>query len=316
MSNSTRALLDASWRAQARIGSAVATQSLTQWQRVSPFSLVESGTAWLTFMVGLIRGERTRSRQTAAAFYRLYRAYETGRTLPPLAGDWRPETVTLGDLRSDWARVTGTIYDPSHSDAEVIDVDDFEWPEEPTERHERATAASLTGTGPGRVLSASRGQRLDDPDFLAELNDVMNGAGTISAGAADREALRGGRDLINETAKKDKVAVGWARVTDGDPCPFCAMLASRGAIYRSAASAGIKGLDDGELPPVHRDDLEKYHNNCHCQTVPVFSRNDFMTPEAKEYSRQWREVTRGKAGNEALTAWRHHIDAQRRARRS
>lgn len=307
---STDSLLDQYWRAQAQLSGRVAVESLAQWQRVNPLSLQSSGMAWLAFMLSLIGFERRRSRSLAAAFYRLHRAMETGRTVPPLAGDYHPDSVTIGDLRNDWAQLTGIIRMPSRDDYDEIPVDDFEWPEEPTEDHNRAASIALNATGPARVQQQR--DRLDDEDFLAELEDLMESAGNTSAGAADREVLRGGRDLINRASQADKRVVGWARVTDGDPCSFCAMLASRGAIYKSRASAGIKDLDGADLPDVHRDDLEKYHNMCHCQTVPIYSRNDFLTPEAREYSRQWREVTKGKAGDEARRAWRHHIDAQRR----
>ncbi|ARF59427.1 hypothetical protein [Streptomyces gilvosporeus] len=334
MSRATAALLDEHWRAQARIGAGVSAQCLAQWSRVNPHSLEESGSAWLAWMLALVRGERHRSRSQAAAFYRLYRALETGHTLPPLSGEHVGETTTLGELREDWAQQTGTIRTPEPDDGEGIRLDGFDWPDEPEDAHDRAAVASLVSQGPAKlrqdVAQAATDQargRLDDAGFLQELEDASQTAGRTSAGAADRETLRAGRDLIDRASKRDRRAVGWARVTDGNPCAFCAMLASRGAIYTSRATAAgggrrkPKGSPDwraraNRRPPVALEDLTRYHNGCHCQTVPVFRRNDFMTDDAKRFDREWQEVTRGMTGAEARRAWRRHIDAQRYASQS
>ncbi|MFE9396779.1 hypothetical protein [Streptomyces flavidovirens] len=330
MRRGTADLLDRQWRAQARIGTEVSAQSLAQWSRVNPLSLVESGSIWLAFMLALIRGERRRSREQAAVFLRLYRAMETGYTLPPLQGDPVGDSTTLGELREDWARVTDTIRTPEPDDADRIRIDgDFTWPEEPVESFDRAAVASLVSQGPAklreRVAQAAQEQargRLDDAGFLEELESAHANAGTQAANAADREAIRSGRDLINRASQEDKRAVGWARVTDGNPCAFCAMLASRGAIYRTKATAAgggrrkPQGSADGRArrnrrPPVALEDLTRYHNGCHCQMVPVYSRNDFMTPDAKRYSREWDRVAGKLSGAEARAAWRRHIESSR-----
>ncbi|MFB7643879.1 hypothetical protein ACFC0S_03215 [Streptomyces sp. NPDC056084] len=286
-------------------------------------------------MLALVRRERTRSRESAVAFYRLYRALETGHTVPLPDQDHIPESLTLGELREDWARMSDTVRRPEPDDADRVSVDDFDWPDDPEDDHESAAVANLIGNGPARVAreldrlksQEDDGGRLDDAGFLQELDTLMRNAGTTAAGAADREALRAGRDLITHASQEDRRAVGWARVTDGDPCAFCAMLVSRGATYTSRATAigggrrKPEGSPDGRArqhrrPPVALEDLTRYHYGCHCQTVPVYSRNDFMTPQARDYDRQWREVTRGLSGDDARTAWRRHIDAQRRANQS
>ncbi|UQI46727.1 hypothetical protein M1P56_21420 [Streptomyces sp. HU2014] len=256
---------------------------------------------------------------------------ETGYTLPPLDGDVVGDAVTLGELREDWARQTDTLRVPEPDDMDRVVVEEFDWPEEPREDHGRAAVASLVATGPARVreelqrLESQRDDgrgRLDAPGFLANLDDMMARTGRVAAGAADRETLRGGRELITSASREDRRALGWARITDGDPCSFCAMLVSRGAVYSSRATAASggrrkpQGSPDGRVrvnrrSPVSREDLTRYHYLCHCQTIPVYSRTDFMTPQARDYDRQWREVTRGTTGAESLRVWRRHIDAQR-----
>lgn len=44
-------------------------------------------------------------------------------------------------------------------------------------------------------------------------------------------AMAGGRGLIDATVRYSGRARGYRRVTDGRPCAFCAMLASRGPVY-------------------------------------------------------------------------------------
>ena len=318
-------LLDEHWRTQARMGAGVAARSLREWASVSPVSLVTSGRAWLTLVASLVRQERARSRAAAVSFYRLYRTLETGATVPPFAGSVPDEAVTLGALRDEWAQHAGTPRTPQADDAEPVQVDDFDWPEVDDAAQDAAARTALAVTGPARVGEAidlasssddGRG-RLDSADFLNELDTVMRDAGASAASAADREALRGGRELIAQASREDRRVIGWARVTDGNPCAFCAMLASRGSTYRSEASAffaGMRGATEVPRDPDALAELNQYHNGCHCQAVPIYTRADFLTPEARRYAREWQEVTRGLAGAEARRAWRRHIDAQRRSR--
>lgn len=57
-----------------------------------------------------------------------------------------------------------------------------------------------------------------------------------SAGAASRLVLEAGRETVRETVAADPDARGWARQTSGSPCPFCAVLASRGGVYKEATA--------------------------------------------------------------------------------
>ena len=76
---------------------------------------------------------------------------------------------------------------------------------------------------------------------------VQTAAGTSSA-AGSRHALTGGRDTITEAAKVDERAQGLRRVTSGDSCKFCSMLATRTDFTYEF----------------------KAHDGCHCQSQPVY----------------------------------------------
>lgn len=82
---------------------------------------------------------------------------------------------------------------------------------------------------------------------------------TKFAGIARRGVMQGGRMMIHETAKRDGNVVGWRRVTDGDPCTFCAMLATRGPVYSKDTV-----LTDGEGL--------RYHGHCGCTGELVYSK--------------------------------------------
>ena len=58
-----------------------------------------------------------------------------------------------------------------------------------------------------------------------------------TSGAVTRHILDGGRQTLIDSVQADKQAVGWARITDGNPCYFCLTLASRGAVYQTERTA-------------------------------------------------------------------------------
>jgi hypothetical protein len=130
-----------------------------------------------------------------------------------------------------------------------------------------------------------------------------------AAESAARVALNAGRQAVENTIAQDRLARGWMRVTDGDPCAFCAMLASRGAVYKSAQSAGF------ELDPV-RGEINRYHDNCGCQVVPVFTRTPVLPGTTQRAEQLWRdsqraaraagELDRG-TSNDPLNALRRHM---------
>jgi hypothetical protein len=121
------------------------------------------------------------------------------------------------------------------------------------------------------------------------------------SGTASRLALEGGRSVVAETVQSDADAIGWMRVTDGDPCSWCAMLASRGAVYRSAATAG--GRKNAEF--VGHGQF-KFHDHCGCTVAPVWSQDDPRLDHADDLYDQWVQATQGHSGKAAVNAWRRY----------
>lgn len=82
------------------------------------------------------------------------------------------------------------------------------------------------------------------------------------SGAAQRLVLQPGRDSIYESASRDTVRTGVARVPSGPKtCRFCVMLASRGAVYSSEYAAGAAG--------------NEFHDDCDCVPTVIRSADDF-----------------------------------------
>ncbi len=109
-----------------------------------------------------------------------------------------------------------------------------------------ATITSLMVTGPVKLRKA----------IPATLPTVSRVADASSAAAASRQTLTGGRDTITRAIRSDGRALGYARATSGDPCAFCALLAGKGPVYGSEASASFQA-----------------HDGCACSAEPVFDRS-------------------------------------------
>jgi len=150
---------------------------------------------------------------------------------------------------------------------------------------------SLRIVGPaaaGRLVALAR------PDAAAVT--LTNVAGDVS-----RQVLNGGRETLLGSVDRDPVALGYARVTDGKPCAFCAMLASRGPVYRSNARATV--ARDGA----------KYHRACGCTSEPVFSREQPWPGKGREFADLWKQAKRTARGEDGLTpavAFRRAIEGR------
>ena len=145
-------------------------------------------------------------------------------------------------------------------------------------------AVSLRVTGPV-ALKRAVGAGLT-PDAASRL------ALSQLAGAASRLALNGGRDTIVGAVASDRAALGYARVTDGSPCAFCAMLAGRGAVYRSETTAGFDA-----------------HDKCGCTAEPVLNATSALPGRGAQWSQMWAESSQGASGADARRAFRRAYEA-------
>jgi hypothetical protein len=112
---------------------------------------------------------------------------------------------------------------------------------------------------------------------------------STTLGTAARIALDGGRSTIVGTVHADPVAVGFFRVTDGQPCAFCAMLAGRGVVYKSAETVDFKA-----------------HNDCGCFGAPAFSKGQPLPEISDRAAQVYRERGPGDSLKAFRKAWADH----------
>jgi hypothetical protein len=131
---------------------------------------------------------------------------------------------------------------------------------------------------------------------------AMDAAAVRMVGSTQYLALEGGRSVMKQSVDADEMATGWSRVTDNDPCAWCAMLASRGPVYKSARTAGDP-----------RQGGNAYHDHCGCQAWPAFTLNEPFVGHAEKLYDDWLRVTRGTGGRNAVNTWRRWWESEGRA---
>jgi hypothetical protein len=130
-----------------------------------------------------------------------------------------------------------------------------------------AMSEALVVAGPVRVKLLTRGGMTASGAHGASLNKFT--------GIMRRQVLSGGRMLIDQTTGADRQAVGWRRVSDGNPCTFCAMLCARGPVYRAASRAGT---DAGGGLLDNKSGL-RFHGHCGCTAEIIYGE---WTPSESE----------------------------------
>jgi hypothetical protein len=236
------------------------------------------------------------------------------RRLDATAPEWvRLNTVTIADYRRESARAAASYYERLRA-VEAASASAFRarWLDsQPDTAGREAIRQSLIVIGPVAVKKATAKLAVvteRDPGNAAQraLDKIRATALTQVEGAASRHVLDGGREVLREEATRDRVALGFARRSDGDPCYFCALMISRGFVYRSENDAGRtanrKFVGDG---------LYKFHDHCACTVEPLFNRDTPQPADAAKYERIYREATAGLSGVKAIAAFRAAYDAQR-----
>ena len=159
-----------------------------------------------------------------------------------------------------------------------------------------------------RELEESRARR--DAAISVVEDDAMSAGTMNSTGAGVKFALNGGRGeveqlvLLDATERlKNRKVIGWARFTEDSatgPCYFCALLASKGAVYLSEDS--FKGSNNMVRDPVQNprgnnrtkrrafigDGPAKVHDHCKCTLRPVYTTVGKMDDRANFFLEQWK----------------------------
>ncbi|HET6865459.1 MAG TPA: hypothetical protein VFH80_06030 [Solirubrobacteraceae bacterium] len=169
--------------------------------------------------------------------------------------------------------------------------------------------ARLDAGAPGRFTAqlapAPSQDRLDvlarwgiGPLFGADPSPVA--ALSLLAGGMQRLVLDQARDTTASSVAADPAKPRYARHASANACAFCALLASRGPVYHSEASAltvGGRGTDvatnvgrtrgrkaQGVKPRGTQALGDRYHDDCHCTAVEVFPGQHY---DAAPYVAEW-----------------------------
>lgn len=258
-------------QAQAQIATVTAISMLRLWPLLGQ-GQDESATArWITFALQIIRAQRTKSANLAGAYLTRYRALELPGA-PPItispAAAIDEQRVVASLMATGPVRLRNEIQ--KRVQAEVA----------------RQLPAEVDTT---KVRVPSRGITLS-PQRMTE---IANG----SAGAAVRHVRDGARDTAGGVIKTDKRVLGYIRVTDGDPCFWCAMLASRGPVYQddSFDESNERFFGPGNA---------RAHDHCGCDLRPLYSRTGEDTGEWKQYEGIWIRASEGRSGKAAIKRFR------------
>jgi len=169
---------------------------------------------------------------------------------------------------------------------------------------EKQTSSSL------RWATKDLWPRNEDDATVAQLEPLdvrLEAAMSKADGAVDRLVLNAGRETVQEAVRQDRGAVAYARAAALGCCSFCALMSSRGAIYRDRGTVGENANDRF----VGDDSVIKYHNFCRCQPIPVFRGQAFeLSAKAREWDRIYREFAQGHPG-EQLRLFRAALAEQR-----
>lgn len=220
------------------------------------------------------------------------------RRLDATAPEWlRLSTLTIAEHRRESARLAARYYEQLRA-VELPNVDPYRarWLDSvPDTAAHDAIRQSLIVTGPVTMKKATRRitnlAELDSPASAERsLEKVQETALIQVQGAAVRHTLNGGREELRQEGARDVRALAFARVSDGDPCYFCALMISRGFVYRTKDAAGRNANDRFTGPG-----LFKFHDKCACTVMPVFDRDTPPGEQEAKYKALYEQAKKNAA---------------------
>jgi hypothetical protein len=122
---------------------------------------------------------------------------------------------------------------------------------------------------------------------------AVEGARSLTDGVAQKMVVDTGRNTLLDAIEADRRCRGWVREARPGACYFCALLSTRGAVYKTEQTAGFEP-----------------HDNCHCVPVPLFA--DHYEPPA--HVRQWiadyRSLAHVNGSKNMQLAWRRAYEGR------
>lgn len=303
----------------------------------------------------LVRYRRHRAQAIVIPYMRLVRALHTGYTFQPvfsaepanvpiskLRDDFMraveryapgalvsgsiPDQYTEDDV-DDWIEVQepdGSPYEPYDrnrwSDDFDIEAEQIERLAELLDERERAAEAeaeAIMDALAKKLLEKKLAEANDESDDSRE--EIHGQVGRRVAAHAERLVQNGGRHTEEAIARVDRRVIGFVRVhypeKDPHPCSFCAMLLSRGMVYKKS-TASKRSTSDNKTWEMWRQgfdvpsaEFDKYHVLCHCRAEAVYADIQFSADPRfqvnRELERLWKKHIAGKySAKGAESKWR------------
>jgi hypothetical protein len=268
-------------------------RALGYFSATSPSAVLKDPDKYFEEWFKIVDEARQQAWDVGQAYYRLDTAIWTGTT----PDDGTGEVLTLKKLWIYFLKRVGTKKFRSSLPDSEISLTDSVWDDYGPDYSRRNAAATYYTRAVHRLKkfeSASRLKNFVDPDeYLKELDKVMDSVTTDMARESQRLAHNGGRDAVLQGAQNTKGhRVGYMRVPRGlYTCGFCIMLASRGAVYNTKASAGFQGVG------------REYHAGCDCE-VRAFYEGQTLPSVNKQAEEAWKDFSRSGGGSaSAFNKW-------------
>ena len=112
--------------------------------------------------------------------------------------------------------------------------------------------------------------------------------------------LNQSRTAIIDAVRADSEAKGWARVTEPGACYFCAMLATRGAVYKTRETASFEA---------HRRYENGTGGDCRCHAEPVFNAYE-PTAEIRQWQADYQNLKAELGRSPSLLEWRRRFEGR------
>lgn len=269
--------LDQAYRAAvAQTSILVAGALQLRWTSLDPTNLAGTSTDFLADAVRLILAGRGRAINLANAYTEQVRRLSVPSAPPFTPPNPRPPSLEQIRTSVEFVGIRETARDFARIEA--------------TRQSELAKEDGTAGADSANRSAAGARQRVMDEGLRR------------TAGTAVRFVTTAGHDQVIDNVRADKAALGWTRTTKPACCFFCAMLASRGPVYKQdsfeQSNARFIGLGD-----------HKVHDNCGCGLRPLYSAGDPLPERSEEFDQLWIDHAARFSGPEAIKAFRKAYEA-------
>jgi hypothetical protein len=312
-------LTEAARQEQVNIRAGFLAEFLALWGLLDPLNLDRTTPGWVRAVIALVELWRGISANAADDYYRDFRQLEIpgASPLPPITFIDTPSAERAARREARRAapsvnrgpavpRRDGLVRTPQQSglirrsDEQAARVIDWG-------ARRGAVQASLEVTGPINLkVKTARGKTPQQAAREALVD---------AAGAAARHVQDGDRTASIVNMRNDSLLKGWVRVTDSNPCSFCAMLASRGPVFRSQSFTNARSRRNPRNPGVEflGAGSFKVHDHCACRMAPVYYTDAEWPGNARELNDLWQaNIAKRYSGHEALKAWRRLYERRQR----